>query len=83
MTVFWPGAIIGPLLIAICVIGYIKRDKLSETVGGTTSQILGEKTAEKLDGSHEQRTTNLMLSLFGGMAMGFAIFIFSVTGVMR
>lgn len=83
MNIFWPGAIIGPLLVAVCVIAYLKRDALAERVAASTSWMLPKKAGEKLRENHDQNVTNLMLPLFGGMAMGLAILIFSVTGVMR
>jgi hypothetical protein len=83
VNIFWPGIIIGSLLVIVCVFAYIKRDALSGIVGEGTAHLIGKKAAEKAEASHEQRVANLMLPLFGGMAMGVAILIFSVTGVMR
>jgi len=83
VVIFWPGVIIGPLLIAVCVFAYIKRDALGERIGAGMSSMLPKKAAERVRESHDQNVTNLMLPLFGGMAMGVAIFILSVTGVMR
>ncbi|KIS28930.1 hypothetical protein TV39_02070 [Arthrobacter sp. SPG23] len=83
MNIFWPGMIIGPLLVAICLFGYIKRDALADRVGASMSWLLPKKAAERVRESRDQNVTNLMLPLFGGMAMGVAIFILSATGVMR
>jgi hypothetical protein len=83
MDIFWPGAILGPLLASGCIFAYIKRDALAADIARRMSGMLGKKTGQKLVESHDQNVTNLMLPLLGGVAMGLAIFILSVTGVMR
>lgn len=83
MNLFWPGIIIGILLIVICAIGYKKRSALSGSVDSSISTILGKKPPDDTKDHQDATATHLVLPLFGGMAMGAAILIFSVTGVMR
>jgi uncharacterized membrane protein len=79
MTIFWPGLIIGLLLIIGSIVAYIKRRALSDVVGDGVSQIIGKQNDE----GQESKTAHLMIPIFGGMAMGFALVVFSLTGVMR
>ena len=83
MTLFWPGIVIGTLLIIICGIAYTKRSSLSGGVDSSISTILGKKPSDDGKDRQDATATHLMIPLFGGIAMGAAILIFSVTGVMR
>lgn len=83
MSIFWPGVIVGPLLVGVCVFAYRKRDALAELVGLSMSRMLPKSLGAKVRGNHEQDVSHLILPIFGGMALGTAIFIFSVTGVMH
>ena len=83
MTLFWPGIIIGILLIVVCAVGYKKRSALSGSVDDSVSTILGKKPPGDSKDQQNATATHLVLPLFGGIAMGAAILIFSVTGVMH
>jgi hypothetical protein len=83
VQVYWPGLIIGVLLLALGIFGYIKRDAVARFSEWSVSRTFGEKTIEKLGGNEEQTRANVMLPIFGAIAMGAAIIIWSLTGVMR
>lgn len=83
MSIFWPGLIIGMFLVVVCTIAYVKRDAVSDMVERSISLIIGNQAAKKFEGSHDQRVGHLLLPIFGGIAMGVAGIIFSLTGVMR
>lgn len=83
MEISWPGLIIGLLILTACIFGYIKRDVLTKTVDANSSMIIGRRAAEKLASDAERTKANLILPLFGGMAMGGAMIILSLAGVMK
>jgi hypothetical protein len=83
MTVFWPGLMTGVLLVALSIIGYRKRKALAKFSEESATWTLGEKNIKKLGGSEAQSEANVMLPIFGAMAMGVAGIIWSLTGVMR
>lgn len=83
MHIFWPGTIGGLLTMVICIFGYKYRKLLAKNFGRATSRILGKKEGENVYGSEAQREANLMLPIFGGVALGGSMLILSVTGVMK
>jgi ABC-type spermidine/putrescine transport system permease subunit I len=83
VNLFWPGIIIGILLMIICTVGYTKRSSLGGGVDTSISTILGKKRTKDTKDRQEATATHLVVPLLGGIAMGAAILIFSVTGVMR
>lgn len=83
MEISWPGLIIGLLILTACIFGYIKRDALTKTVDANSSMIIGRRATEKLASDAERTKANLILPLFGGMAMGGAMIILSLAGVMK
>lgn len=83
MQIYWPGLVIGVLLLALSIFLYIKRDAVANFTDKSVSRLFGEKMFEKLGGSEEQTSANVLLSLVGGIAMGAAIIIDSLTGAMR
>ena len=82
MDISWPGLIIGLLITVACVFGYIKRDALSKFADSGAGTFLGDKAAGKVAGDPERMKANLLLPLFGGIALGVAMIILSLTGAM-
>lgn len=83
MNLFWPGIIVGTLLLVMCAVAYAKRSWFSRIIDGSISTILGKKPADDTDEGQGVTPTHLMIPLLGGMIMGLLILVMSVTGVMR
>ena len=82
MSVFWPGVIIGSLIIAACLLGYSRRNWLARTTNSVLESAYGSRTAETFTGNRDTAKANLLIPLFGGMTLGAVMVILSVTGVM-
>lgn len=79
MSVFWPGFIIGLLLVAVCIVAYVKRDAVGRFANSRFRVFMPGDPPSDPEGTK----TLLMLPIFGGMGLGLAIFIFSLTGVLK
>ncbi|MCC3301223.1 hypothetical protein [Arthrobacter sp. zg-Y895] len=81
MSVFWPGVIIGSLIIAGCFLGYSRRDWLARTTNSVLESSYGRRAAGTFTGNRDTAKANLIIPLFGGMALGAVMVILSVIGV--
>jgi hypothetical protein len=70
MTVFWPGLIIGVLLVAISIIGFRKRKAVARFSEEWATWTLGEKTIKKLGGSEANRKPTLCFQSSGPRLWG-------------
>ncbi|UWX95958.1 hypothetical protein N2K95_09630 [Arthrobacter zhaoxinii] len=81
MSVFWPGVIIGSLIIAGCAVGYSQRGRLVKAMNAGMEGSYGKRTAETFTGNLDAAKANLIIPLFGGMALGAVMVLLSLTGV--
>ena len=82
MDVSWPGLIIGLIITTACLFGFLKRDAFSKSVDSGIGTFIGDKAPKKLAGDPERTKAHLMLPIFGGIALGVAMIILSLTGAM-
>ena len=82
MDIYWPGLIIGTLVTAACIFAFRKRDAISSFASSQPELFLGDKIAKKADTGPERMKAALLLPILGGIALGSAMIILSLTGVM-
>ncbi|MCC3274958.1 MULTISPECIES: hypothetical protein [unclassified Arthrobacter] len=83
MDVFWPGAVIGPVLVVLCLVGIRKREALAEAIYFSQEALYGTKWANRSMGDPKTRPALLLAPLIGGTVMGAAFFVLSLTGVLE
>lgn len=81
MSVFWPGVVIGSLIIAGCLLGYSRRDWLARTTNSVLESSYGRRAAGTFTGNRDTAKANLIIPLLGGVALGAVMVILSITGV--
>lgn len=82
MDIFWPGMVMGPAIVVICVFAYRKRGALSRFANSVSGTFIGDTLAKRLMADPKRTEAALILPIFGGIALGSAILIMSLTSVM-
>ena len=83
MDVFWPGAVIGPVIVVLCLVGIRKREALAGAMFSGQEALYGEKWANRSMGDPKTRPALLLAPLIGGTVMGAAFFVLSLTGTLQ
>ena len=83
MDVFWPGAVFGPIVVVLCLVGIRKREALAEAMFSGQEALYGTKRANRSMGDPKTRPARLLAPLIGGTVMGAAFFVLSLTGVLQ
>lgn len=82
MEIFWPGAVIGPVVMLLCLIGFGKREALARGFFSGQEALHGTQRANRIMGDPTARPGRLTAPLLGGMGLGAVFFVLSVTGVL-
>ena len=83
MDVFWPGAVIGAVVVILCLVGIRKREALAEAMFSGQEALYGTKWANRSMGDPKVRPARLIAPFIAGTVMGAAFFVLSLTGVLE